>query len=413
MSEILRLALDSLMKNKMRSLLTLLGVVIGVATVIGMSSIISGLNTHISSQIADLGSNLIFIQRIPPAIGRLPPEVFNRKELTVEDAKAVEDLPLVQSVAPIVRHIEFNANVNAYAVRYRDRTAKNTIFMGATPEIATVMNLQVASGRWMNEVEHNHSPNIVILGHDTADTLFPANVDPVGKDVEIQGTSFRVIGVLDKVKSLSSGADPNDNVADIPLGAFRKLYPEEKDYLIVARAVSQDAMPRAIAQIEQLLRTRRGVRANKDSDFSISTQDTFTDLWNQISSGIFTVMLSISSIALLVGGIGVMNIMLVSVTERTREIGVRKAIGATKRDILRQFLFEAMALTGVGGGLGIVAGFIIAFAIRVLAPYIPAQVSLFWVGVGFGVSVGTGMIFGLYPAYRAAILSPIEALRYE
>jgi len=414
MSDILRLALDSLLKNKLRSFLTVLGVVIGVATVIGMSSIISGLNTHISNQIEELGSNLIFVQRVPAFVpGRMPPEVWSRKDLTLDDAKAIEDLPRVQSVAPIVRHMSFDMTLNSYSVRYRDRTVKNTIFMGATPDIATVMNLHIESGRWITEAENNYGPNIVVLGHDTADTLFPANVDPVGKEVEIQGTVFRVIGVLEKIKSLAAGSDPNDNIADMPLGAFKKLFPSEKDYLIVAKAISQDEMPRAVQQIEQLMRIRRGVRADKENDFEISTQDTFTDLWNQISYGIFAVMLSISSIALLVGGIGVMNIMLVSVTERTREIGVRKAIGATRRDILRQFLFEAMTLTGLGGVLGIGLGFAIAFIIRTLAPYIPADVSVFWIGVGFGVSVGTGMIFGLYPAYRAAILSPIEALRYE
>jgi putative ABC transport system permease protein len=285
--------------------------------------------------------------------------------------------------------------------------------MGATPDIATVMNLHIESGRWITEAENNFGPNIVVLGHDTADTLFPANVDPVGKEVEIEASIFHVIGVLEKIKSLAAGSDPNDNVADMPIGAFKRLFPSEKDYLIVAKATSQDVIPHAVEQIEQLLRIRRGVRADKENDFTISTQDTFTDLWNQISNGVFTVMLAISSIALLVGGIGVMNIMLVSVTERTREIGVRKAIGATRRDILRQFLFEAMTLTGFGGVVGILVGFGIAFVIRTLAPYIPAVVSVFWVAVGFSVSVGTGMIFGLYPAYRAAILSPIEALRYE
>ena len=169
----------------------------------------------------------------------------------------------------------------------------------------------------------------------------------------------------------------------------------------------------AVSQIEQLMRNRRGVPPNKDSDFAIFTQDSFTDLWNQISSGIFTVMLGISSIALLVGGVGVMNIMLVSVTERTREIGIRKAIGATRRAILMQFLFEAMVLTALGGVLGIIAGAGVTALVRTIAPFLPATVSVFWVSLGFAVSVGTGLVFGLYPAYRAAILSPIEALRYE
>jgi putative ABC transport system permease protein len=415
MSEVILLALDSLRKNLMRSLLTILGVVIGVATVIGMSSVISGLNRHIANQIESIGSNLIFVERIPPTIsGRIPAEIWNRKLFNMADARAVaEEVPLVQAVAPVLRHFEISMNANSYAVRFRDRTAKNTIFVGATPEVATVMNLQIAAGRWITEAENAHNAHIVVLGHDTAQALFPDNVDPVGKDVEIQGNNFRVIGVLEPVKSLVSGSDPNDNVAQMPIGSLGKLFPDETDFIIVAKAVSQEAMPRAIRQIEQLLRTRRGVRANQDNDFSISTQDTFTDLWNQISEGIFTVMLAISSIALAVGGVGVMNIMLVSVTERTREIGIRKAIGARKGDILRQFLAEAVVLTAAGGVLGILTGFAIAAVIRTLASYLPAEVSMFWVGVGLATSIGTGLIFGMYPAYRAAMLSPIEALRYE
>src|SRR5437762_5022884 len=415
MSEILLLALDSLRKNTLRSFLTILGVVIGVATVIGMSSIISGLNTSISSQIEDLGSNLIFVQRIPPTIGgRLPPEVFSRKKLTLEDAKAIGELSLVKAVAPILQYFAISANAKSFSVRYRDKTAKNTIFVGATPEVAVVMNLHMDYGRWINEADHTHNSNVVVLGHDTADTVFPAGVDPVDKEVEIEGQPFRVIGVLEKRKdALQGGANPNDNVAEMPIGTFWRLHPEQKDFTFAVKTLSQEDMPRAIDQIEALLRIRRGVPPNKENDFAISTQDTFTDLWNQISGGIFTVMLAISSIALVVGGVGVMNIMLVSVTERTREIGVRKAIGARKRDILRQFLFEAMTLTAAGGIIGILVGYGIAFVTRTLAPFLPASVSLFWVAVGFSTAVGTGLVFGLYPAYRAAILSPIEALRYE
>ena len=415
MSEILLLALDSLRKNTLRSFLTVLGVVIGVATVIGMSSIISGLNDSIASQIADLGSNLIFVQRIPPTIGgRIPPEVFSRKKLTMEDARAIEQLPRIKAIAPVLQYFAINTDAKSFSVRYRDKTAKNTIFVGATPEVAVVMNLHLDSGRWINEADHTHSTNVVVLGHDTADTIFPANVSPIDKEVEIEGQPFRVIGVLEKRKdSLQGGANPNDNVAEMPVGTFRRLHPEQKDFMFAVKTYTQEDLPRAIDDIEALLRIRRGVPANKDDDFAISTQDTFTDLWRQISEGIFTVMLAISSIALVVGGVGVMNIMLVSVTERTREIGVRKAIGATQRNILLQFLFEAMVLTALGGLLGILAGWAIAVIIRTVAPSLPASVSVFWVGVGFATAVGTGMIFGLYPAYRAAILSPIEALRYE
>jgi putative ABC transport system permease protein len=415
MNEILLLALDSLRKNKLRSFLTVLGVVIGVATVIGMSSIISGLNSNISSQIQDLGANLIFVQRIPPTVGgRLPPEVFNRKRLTLDDAKAIRELPLVHSIAPVLQYFPINMNAKSFSVRYRDKSAKNTIFIGATPDVAVVMNLKLTAGRWINESDHTHNANVVVLGHDTAETIFPANVDAVDKEVEIEGQPFRVIGVLEKRKdSLQGGSNPNDNVAEMPIGTFWRLHPEQKDFMFAIKTYSQDDVPRAIDQIEATLRIRRGVPPNKENDFAISTQDTFMDLWRQISGGIFTVMLTISSIALVVGGVGVMNIMLVSVTERTREIGVRKAIGATQRNILTQFLFEAMVLTAVGGVLGILAGSAIAILIRTLAPFLPASVSMFWVAVGFCTAVGTGLVFGLYPAYRAAILSPIEALRYE
>jgi putative ABC transport system permease protein len=415
MSEILLLALDSLRKNKLRSILTLLGVVIGVATVIGMSSIISGLNASIASQIEDLGSNLIFVQRIPPTIGgRIPPEVFSRKKLTLEDAKAIEALPRVKAIAPVLQYFAINTDAKSFSVRYRDKTAKNTIFIGATPDVEVVMNLHLDSGRWINEADHTHNTNVVVLGHDTAETIFPANVEPVDKEVEIEGQPFRVIGVLEKRKdALQGGANPNDNVAEMPIGTFWRLHPEQKDFMFAVKTTSQEDLPRAVDDIEAMLRIRRGVPPNKDDDFAISTQDTFTDLWRQISGGIFTVMLAISSIALIVGGVGVMNIMLVSVTERTREIGVRKAIGATRRNILLQFLFEAIVLTAAGGILGILAGWTIAFVIRTVAPALPAAVSAVWVGIGFGTAVSTGLIFGLYPAYRAAVLSPIEALRYE
>ena len=415
MSEIILLALDSLCRNKLRSFLTVLGVVIGVATVIGMSSIISGLNGNVAAQIEDLGSNLIFIARFPPTLnGRVPPEILSRKKFKLEDARAIEELPLVKAVAPILRYFAIGSNSNSFTVRYRDRTAKNTIIEGVTPQQEVVMNLRLTGGRWINDADHVHKANVVMLGHDTAETIFPANVDPMGKEVDIEGNVFRVIGVLEKRKdSLVPGQNPQDNIAAMPVGTFWRLHPEQQDFFFVVKPVSQEAMPRAIEQIEQLLRNRRGVAPNKDNDFEVFTQDSFTDLWNQISSGIFTVMLGISSIALLVGGVGVMNIMLVSVTERTREIGIRKAIGATRRNILAQFLCEAMALTAVGGVLGILAGAGITTLIRFVAPFLPATMSLVWVSLGFITSVGTGLIFGIYPAYRAAILDPIEALRYE
>ncbi len=414
MNETLALALDSLVKNKLRSLLTVLGIVIGVTTVIGMSSIISGLNNFIVGAIQGIGSNVIFIGKFGPTTGRITPEILNRKDLTIEDAEAIRELPTIQSVAPILQRRQFATNAKQYVVKYKDQTARNTIIQGVTPSFQQVLSLAIQSGRWINDADHKHRVNVVVLGYGTANTLFPSGVEPVDKEVEIEGTVFRVIGVLEKRKdSLTGGDNPNDNLIAIPIGTFRKMHPEARDVQIGAKPISQEALPRALDQIENLLRQRRGVPPNKDSDFALFTQDAIIDIWNQISSGIFAVMLAISSVALMVGGVGVMNIMLVSVTERTREIGVRKAIGATRRHIMRQFLFEAMVLTGVGGILGILAGGGVTLLIRLIVPFLPAQMSVFWTTVGFCTSVGTGLLFGIYPAYRAAMLDPIEALRYE
>src|SRR5439155_21592684 len=226
--------------------------------------------------------------------GRLPPEVFNRKMLTLEDAQAIEQLSLVKAVAPLVQFYGPEALANSITVRYRDRTARNTIVQGVTPQAEIVMNLQLTTGRCVNDADHSHKSNVVVLGHDTAETIFPANVDPIGKEFHIQGNVFRVIGVVAKRKdALTPGANPNDNVAEMPIGTFWRLHPEQQDFMFVVGPIFQEAMPRAMEQIEQLMRIRRGVPANKDSDFAVSSQDTFTDLWKQISSGIFTVMLAI------------------------------------------------------------------------------------------------------------------------
>ncbi len=415
MSELFIVALDSLRKNKLRSLLTLLGIVIGVTTVIGMSSVINGLNASVAGQFESLGSNLIFVYRFSPTLrGRVPPEMLNRKQITLEDAEAIGELPLIQAVSPVYRWFQATPNSTSFSVRYRDRTAKNTIIEGVAPDYQQVFNVQLASGRWFNEADDRHRANVVILGNAVMESLFSANVDPMGKEVELEGTVFRVIGVMQKRQNaLTPGTNPEDNMVEIPVGTFQRLHPEFKDLRLAVKAASQEVMPAAINQIENLLRSRRGRRPAEESDFAIFTLESFATLWNDISGGIFTVMLAISSLALLVGGVGVMNIMLVSVTERTREIGIRKAIGARRRDILIQFLFEAMTLTAVGGVVGIAAGGAITFLIRTLVPFLPASMSVFWTVMGFVTSVGTGLIFGIYPAYRAAVLSPIEALRYE
>ncbi len=236
----------------------------------------------------------------------------------------------------------------------------------------------------------------------------------MGRQVELEGRTFSVVGVMEKRSNgLNPGANPEDNLVELPISSFQKLHPEVDDYWIALKPISQEAMPQAIDQVEGLLRRLRGVRYDEPSDFAVFTQNLVTDLWNQISGGIFAVMLAISSIALLVGGVGVMNIMLVSVTERTREIGIRKALGATRGNIMTQFLLEAMALTALGGVIGILVGAGLTALIRSAFPFLPATMSPFWVALGFSTAVATGLVFGLYPAYKAAGMDPIEALRHE
>lgn len=412
--EIVLLALDSLRKSKLRSALTILGIVIGVMTVIAVTSVIQGLNATVSAQIEEIGTNVIFVYRFNWfTLGRLPSEIFQRKELTFEDAMAIREIPGVRAVDPALRIFRPDFGAGTFSARYGSNICKNSIFQGDYADSREVWDIRMQEGRWFSDYEDEHKSPVVVLGYDTAETLFP-RLDPIGKEIDVEGWKLTVIGVAEKRKQgLGGGANPEDNILMVPLGTFRKMHPEYKDFLISVRVESQDQMPQVIDRIEELLRRRRRLPPNKPNDFAIFTQDAFTDLWNQISSGVFTVMGVIAGISLLVGGVGVMNIMLVSVTERTREIGVRKAIGARQRDILWQFVLEAMTLTAVGGVLGIFVGSAVALLLRLFFPALPAEVSLFWLVVGFSTSVTVGLIFGIYPAWKAARLNPIDALRYE
>jgi len=412
--EIVQMATDTIRSNKMRSSLTVLGIVIGVAMVIGVSSIGRGLDDNVRDVVASIGSNVIFAYHLEPfTFGRPTEEMRIRKKLTFEDAEAVSQLPHVKAAGALIQFLHPELGVGTFAVKYQDRKAKNTILEGDTASMKDVIDLRMESGRWFTENEQERHATVILLGHDTVEELFPFE-SPLGKDINIEGRLFEVIGVAAKVKSVfGGGKDPDDNKVLFPLTTFRTLHPELKDHWIVVKATSHEEMPRAIDEIRELLRRRRRVPPDKADDFAVFTSDSISDVWNQLTGMLFVGMFAISSVGLIVGGVGVMNIMLVSVTERTREIGVRKAIGARKRDILLQFTLEAIILTAVGGAIGILLGATIVWIIPALWPSLPAHMSLFWTIFGFTSAAGTGLIFGIYPAWKAANLDPIEALRYE
>jgi putative ABC transport system permease protein len=407
------MALSTLRANKLRSGLTILGIVIGVATVISISSVISGLNNRVNEWVSSLGSNVFWVFHMPVIGVRPTTEQLARKKLNVDDVYALRKLPHVVAADGGYQHVKSQFRVGDVSVKYNGRKVAGTILQGDTAQVSDVSDLTMLQGRMFTDEEDQRAEHVIVLGHDTWESLF-GNEPAVGKEVNIETGLYTVIGVLDKRKQpFGGGKNPADNIVFFPLGTFHNLHPEDKDMWVSVKY--DDPRNRSLVEeeIRELLRIRRKVKVEAPDNFEIFGPDSLSKLWSQLTGGLVLFMIAVSSVGLMVGGVGVMNIMLVSVTERTREIGVRKAIGATKRTLLVQFTTEAITLCAIGGIIGILLGAIVTEIVYMLPIGLPATMSTLWIIIGFTVSCGIGLLFGIYPAWKAANLDPIEALRYE
>ena len=406
-------AMETLRSSKVRSALTVLGIVIGVSSVISMAAIIQGLNKFVQDRVESLGSRTYFLTRFPPGTdpSHMPERFRTRRYLEYSYAEFVRAAaPDVENVTMVGTRGFFLGDSNL--ITSGDRSVEKVIVRGAEPEYIVALPLfNIERGRFISAFEEEHARPVVVLGASISESLFP-NADPLGETVRINGATHEVIGVFSHDQGLFLGPGV-DIFAIIPMSKFRKQYPEAKELIMIFTVPKDVNVETAQAEVIQTMRRLRRVPADKENDFELSSPDFLSHLWNQLTGALVILTTVISSIGLLVGGIGVMNIMLISVTERTQEIGVRKAIGARKADVRLQFLFEAVVLTLVGGTIGILIGAGVSTMVRTLVPSIPATLSYLWVSIGFAISVGVGLFFGYYPANLAANLDPIECLRYE
>ena len=406
--ENLKLALDTLRTHPLRSALTVLGVVIGVGVIVIVAALLTGFGRSVEEEITGYGADTAFIFKFSGGfrIGRLSREERMRKELTLEDAEAIEEgAPSVKGVAPSLFPPD-----GLHRVRYKDLEVVGLDFRGTLPSFAQVYgNAVVKRGRFFTEAENIRRVKVVVIGADIDDTFFPDG-SAIGKEILVDGTSFEVIGVFEKPKGGFGDSDQDKRVT-IPFETMRKIQPQADNIGIRIQAYP-GLLDKAVDEARDILRRRRGVKYSEPDNFSIQTSQQIVEQFQGIVGNIALALVVLSSIGLLVGGVGVMNIMLVSVTERTREIGVRKAIGARRRDIAWQFLFEAMTLTAAGGALGILIFGGLAQLIPVLTSF-EATVPLWAVLAGLTVATSIGLIFGVWPAIKAARLDPVDALRYE
>ncbi|HJQ31996.1 MAG TPA: ABC transporter permease [Pyrinomonadaceae bacterium] len=409
--EIFRMAFDSLRAHKFRSFLTVLGIVIGVAVVIVIASLLTGVRQSIVQVVEEFGTNNIYAFHLStgPSLGPRDAAERQRKPLTAEDGEAIARLaPAVDIVAPDLFVAWWDSTISYKGTNYRRGGVE-----GVTANYAEAVNVSVRDGRFISEADDLNRRNVMVVGVNVVDALFPGREgDVVGTEVKLSGRPFEIIGVLEKRKNAIFGENDEDNSIYIPFRTARELSPKSEWVMLVIRARSGQ-LGQALDQVEEVLRRRRGVKFDEPNNFDLGTADKMVQQFDSITGMIGLIAIAISSVGLLVGGIGVMNIMLVSVTERTQEIGVRKAIGARRRDIVRQFLYEAMTLTAMGGVIGVLIAVGISKIIAFLLPALPAAIPLWAVMAGLLVSVFVGLVFGVWPARKASRLDPIECLRYE
>jgi len=424
LGEIVSMALESVRTNKLRSALTVLGVVIGITSIVGMTAMIRGFDQSLRDMISAIGPSTIFVQRFGVtsfASGTEFRDLIRRPNLTVSDARALEE----QADTIQLVDIELGAGGPPMQQRvfYRDQKTRPLVVFGTTENFAEGTRIPVLAGRFFNGTEVQYRKNVVVMGNAPYELLFGSSgIDPIGKSVRVGTQRFEVVGVFDKRPAAGGFNLGQDDFVVIPYTAYQRIFglnPVRVSRSATFLPVQIALLPRegvdqadAIADVERVMRIRHDLRLDEPNDFDIVTQDAFLKLWDQISQGTFFALIVISSIALIVGGIGVMAIMSISVTERTREIGVRKALGARRSEILFQFLMEAAFLTSLGGLLGIALGSAIGWAVHLLSGF---PISLPWwsFAIGLGFSASVGIFFGMYPAFKASRLDPIEALRYE
>ena len=418
MGENAQMALTTLRENKMRSFLTVLGVVIGITALLSVVAILVGVYDDVNSYLSDYGPETLFVFRFDPGIhtGRLSPEERARRPLTLEDGEGIEQLcPAVRavtvSVFPRIQQDQDGPPRAIVTARYLSKEVAGVDYNGTLPATEQVFNANVQEGRFFTQSENLHRSDVAVIGPDLAKALYPDG-QAIGKPILVNGASYEVVGVLAPKKGKLFKDDSADKAVMVPYRSYRKHNPQDDEHMIGAVAYP-GRMSEAEDEIRGVLRRRRNVPFAKPDNFGVSSAQQIADQFRQITASVALLISVISSIGLLVGGVGVMNIMLMSVTQRTREIGVRKAIGARRRDIIGQFLTEAVVLTGAGGVIGILLGAGISLLINLLVPKLPSSIPLWAVLLGVSVSMSVGLFFGMYPAIKAARLDPVEALRYE